>query len=474
MNIIKPVFLITISGLLFVPIPDYVLGILYLITLGITIVLVLAEILSNKSLDKIQNIIFLMPVILLEISILFSRNIIMWKSSELEQVTNSKSFNWIVFLIISIVITVLNNVFIRKEVGKVSLIAAMFNLNPMNANLFLIDNLKAESKLSEDDAERLRSICRTDIDHITFLYWNAELQKFVLNVFTINFVINLVCGSIIGFFFKRFDLPDVLSIVCFWTFINTILLALPMFFEILLINVLLKKEKANEERWELLFQSNTLNFFYEDNKDKKIKNRLSNELKNFKISILIFTFVAIFCSSVPLFTETQNYLGIQAISFYCCISLLIFVIPINYYNESNSVNGIRQKLNFDNSLITKILEIYKKWKEESKQPGNIYSWISPFIEFYDSFLVFYVININLILCAILLKIIIARGIVFSIYYGITALILVMQYCWFRICSNNIYNIFVEWMDEELYGNLLKEFMIQKKINRMKIDIKIGL
>ena len=110
MNIIKPVFLITISGLLFVPIPDYVLGILYLITLGITIVLVLAEILSNKSLDKIQNIIFLMPVILLEISILFSRNIIMWKSSELEQVTNSKSFNWIVFLIISIVITVLNNV----------------------------------------------------------------------------------------------------------------------------------------------------------------------------------------------------------------------------------------------------------------------------------------------------------------------------------------------------------------------------
>ena len=125
-------------------------------------------------------------------------------------------------------------------------------------------------------------------------------------------------------------------------------------------------------------------------------------------------------------------------------------------------------------MITKILEIYKKWKEESKQPGNIYSWISPFIEFYDSFLVFYVININLILCAILLKIIIARGIVFSIYYGITALILVMQYCWFRICSNNIYNIFVEWMDEELYGNLLKEFMIQKKINRMKIDIKIGL
>ena len=125
-------------------------------------------------------------------------------------------------------------------------------------------------------------------------------------------------------------------------------------------------------------------------------------------------------------------------------------------------------------MITKILEIYKKWKEESKQPGNIYSWISPFIEFYDSFLVFYVININLILCAILLKIIIARGIVFSIYYGITALILVMQYCGFRICSNNIYNIFVEWMDEELYGNLLKEFMIQKKINRMKIDIKIGL
>ena len=250
----------------------------YLIMLGITIVLILIQTLSHKSLYKIQKIVFFMPTIFLVLSVLFSKNIIMWETLEPPQVIKSNNFNWIGFLFITIIILLLVTIFLKKEFYKVSERYFCFNSDPLSNTLATINFLKEEGKLEDYNAEKLKNIFCRDVEHISNLFSYTKNQDIILKLFIFSFIATFISGSAVGIFKKGLEIYTVLNIISFETFVNVFLQMIPMLIVALFISPLVNKEKAFEKRWSYLFETTNNMIIYKPNalcffSDDLIKNR---------------------------------------------------------------------------------------------------------------------------------------------------------------------------------------------------------
>lgn len=457
------IFLICTTVFLLFPISDCGLGIGYLAILSLTLILILVVIFSNKHFYKIQEIIYYAPLILFSFSISFSKNCIIWKTSILLEEANKYKNYFISFLIISTTFLIILNIFVRKGVSKVYeglvMISSAPNFCPF---LVRINELEQKGILTEENAEKLREGIRQEFNYIDILEYNTRILKFLNNAFTLCSVVTLFVGSAVGVFLKSLTIKESLSISSFFFFINTILMIIPLFIFTLLLNPLLEIEKSNADRWWKIIDNPNESIIFPTQKPKEIiEKRLNNELIKLKVTSTMFFLFAIFCSFVPMFSETKIFTGYQAIiMYYTFFFVIILLIPSRYLNNNQFTKELGCKLypRDDYSLNQRILDVNLKRLKNSKEMTNIYPWIILFKKFYDSYLILHFILFFIILFLIFLKNYFNQSILFSSYYGISGLTLVMQFGWFKICSNYTYNIIIEWFDEELYGDLVKKMM----------------
>jgi len=220
---IVAVAVVLVVFLLFIPIPKMLIDLSMILNLAFAIIILLAVVTIPRPSDfqTFPRIVLLQTLFSLAINISSTRLILMgnFTAGKLQGQSNMvQAFakivagqNVVIGFVIFIILIVVQVLVVTKGAGRVSEVAARFSLDSMNQKMFDIDNRLNSGAIDEQEAERLKTAIRKEIDFYSNMDGSSKFVSGNVKAGIFITVINLIGGFIIGMVMNGMDFQSALS-----------------------------------------------------------------------------------------------------------------------------------------------------------------------------------------------------------------------------------------------------------------------
>jgi len=220
---IVAVAVVLVVFLLFIPIPKMLIDLSMILNLAFAIIILLAVVTIPRPSDfqTFPRIVLLQTLFSLSINISSTRLILMgnFTAGKLQGQSNMvQAFakivagqNVVIGFVIFIILIVVQVLVVTKGAGRVSEVAARFSLDSMNQKMFDIDNRLNSGAIDEQEAERLKTAIRKEIDFYSNMDGSSKFVSGNVKAGIFITVINLIGGFIIGMVMNGMDFQSALS-----------------------------------------------------------------------------------------------------------------------------------------------------------------------------------------------------------------------------------------------------------------------
>ena len=220
---IVAVAVVLVVFLLFIPIPKMLIDLSIILNLAFAIIILLAVVTIPRPSDfqTFPRIVLLQTLFSLAINISSTRLILSgnFQAGTLQgQSDMVKAFahivagnNIVIGFVIFIILIVVQVLVVTKGAGRVSEVAARFSLDSMNQKMFDIDNRLNSSAIDEQEAERLKTAIRKEIDFYSNMDGSSKFVSGNVKAGIFITVINLIGGFIVGMVMNGMPFETALS-----------------------------------------------------------------------------------------------------------------------------------------------------------------------------------------------------------------------------------------------------------------------
>ena len=217
------VAVVLVVFLLFIPIPKMLIDLSIILNLAFAIIILLAVVTIPRPSDfqTFPRIVLLQTLFSLAINISSTRLILSgnFQAGTLQgQSDMVKAFahivagnNIVIGFVIFIILIVVQVLVVTKGAGRVSEVAARFSLDSMNQKMFDIDNRLNSSAIDEQEAERLKTAIRKEIDFYSNMDGSSKFVSGNVKAGIFITVINLIGGFIVGMVMNGMPFETALS-----------------------------------------------------------------------------------------------------------------------------------------------------------------------------------------------------------------------------------------------------------------------
>ena len=217
------VTVVLVVFLLFIPIPKMLIDLSIILNLAFAIIILLAVVTIPRPSDfqTFPRIVLLQTLFSLAINISSTRLILSgnFQAGTLQgQSDMVKAFahivagnNIVIGFVIFIILIVVQVLVVTKGAGRVSEVAARFSLDSMNQKMFDIDNRLNSGAIDEQEAERLKTAIRKEIDFYSNMDGSSKFVSGNVKAGIFITVINLIGGFIVGMVMNGMPFETALS-----------------------------------------------------------------------------------------------------------------------------------------------------------------------------------------------------------------------------------------------------------------------
>ena len=217
------VAVVLVVFLLFIPIPKMLIDLSIILNLAFAIIILLAVVTIPRPSDfqTFPRIVLLQTLFSLAINISSTRLILSgnFQAGTLQgQSDMVKAFahivagnNIVIGFVIFIILIVVQVLVVTKGAGRVSEVAARFSLDSMNQKMFDIDNRLNSRAIDEQEAERLKTAIRKEIDFYSNMDGSSKFVSGNVKAGIFITVINLIGGFIVGMVMNGMPFETALS-----------------------------------------------------------------------------------------------------------------------------------------------------------------------------------------------------------------------------------------------------------------------
>ena len=217
------VAVVLVVFLLFIPIPKMLIDLSIILNLAFSIIILLAVVTIPRPSDfqTFPRIVLLQTLFSLAINISSTRLILSgnFQAGTLQgQSDMVKAFahivagnNIVIGFVIFIILIVVQVLVVTKGAGRVSEVAARFSLDSMNQKMFDIDNRLNSGAIDEQEAERLKTAIRKEIDFYSTMDGSSKFVSGNVKAGIFITVINLIGGFIVGMVMNGMPFETALS-----------------------------------------------------------------------------------------------------------------------------------------------------------------------------------------------------------------------------------------------------------------------
>ena len=217
------VAVVLVVFLLFIPIPKMLIDLSIILNLAFSIIILLAVVTIPRPSDfqTFPRIVLLQTLFSLAINISSTRLILSgnFQAGTLQgQSDMVKAFahivagnNIVIGFVIFIILIVVQVLVVTKGAGRVSEVAARFSLDSMNQKMFDIDNRLNSGAIDEQEAERLKTAIRKEIDFYSNMDGSSKFVSGNVKAGIFITVINLIGGFIVGMVMNGMPFETALS-----------------------------------------------------------------------------------------------------------------------------------------------------------------------------------------------------------------------------------------------------------------------
>lgn len=201
--------LLTVLGVMIIPVPPVILDILLSLTLSLSMIILLISVFSTKPLEfsTFPTVLLGMTLFRLSLNVATTRNILLRGGSDRTAAAGEiiRSFgefvvegNYVVGIIVFIILVIINFMVITKGAGRVAEVAARFTLDAMPGKQMAIDADLNAGLINEQQAKERRN----EISHEADFYGSMDgASKFVRGDAIAGILItaiNIIGGIIVG------------------------------------------------------------------------------------------------------------------------------------------------------------------------------------------------------------------------------------------------------------------------------------
>ena len=217
------VAVVLVVFLLFIPIPKMLIDLSIILNLAFAIIILLVVVTIPRPSDfqTFPRIVLLQTLFSLAINISSTRLILSgnFQAGTLQgQSDMVKAFahivagnNIVIGFVIFIILIVVQVLVVTKGAGRVSEVAARFSLDSMNQKMFDIDNRLNSGAIDEQEAERLKTAIRKEIDFYSNMDGSSKFVSGNVKAGIFITVINLIGGFIVGMVMNGMPFETALS-----------------------------------------------------------------------------------------------------------------------------------------------------------------------------------------------------------------------------------------------------------------------
>ena len=150
--------------LLFIPLPEIVVDVFFILTWGFCMLLFFIVRNSKEKMFALPRTILFLTLFLLALEISYSRIVILYEMRIRPNPDSSFKFMYMINIILSVTLLLLAYRFVRKRAATTAERAARFALDSMNQKFFDIDSKAKSGAITEEEAEKQKDILRNEID----------------------------------------------------------------------------------------------------------------------------------------------------------------------------------------------------------------------------------------------------------------------------------------------------------------------
>ncbi len=227
MKFYLPVGLV-ILVLLFVPIPALAVDIFYLLTWMFAAFILFTEIKYGNELRSLPRLLLFAGLVILAVSISFTRVIINGDRSVLYKYISALNYNFIVNIVLAVAIMIALFILTKKGVEETVKVALEFSLETMPQRFFDVDNELNKGIITTEEAAQKKKEIQQDIDFCSCMDGS---EKFLLgNVKALIFIyfVSVVGGSLSGILYNALTWQEALLQYSFSALLNVILYSVPV------------------------------------------------------------------------------------------------------------------------------------------------------------------------------------------------------------------------------------------------------
>ena len=209
-----PLLVLVVLGLMLLPLPPIVLGILFTFNIGASMIILLTalQIKSFKDMVAFPTLLLVVTLLRLSLNVASTRVVLMQGHTGPDAAGKViESFaqvlvggNYVVGVIVFIVVTIINFVVITKGAGRVAEVSARFTLDAMPGKQMAIDADLNAGMIREDEARRRRAEVAQEADFYGSMDGASKFVRGDAVAGIIILIINLLGGVAVGM--MQFDL----------------------------------------------------------------------------------------------------------------------------------------------------------------------------------------------------------------------------------------------------------------------------
>ncbi len=211
------VFVILAIFLIIIPLPTWLLDMLFVVNIGLSLVILLMTMYIKKPLEFsiFPSLLLITTIFRLGLNISSTRLILMEQGNAGQIVAAFGSFvmrgNAVIGFIVFILITVVQMLVVTKGAERVAEVTARFTLDAMPGKQMAIDADLNSGTITEEEARKRRSDIQRESDFFGAMDGASKFVKGDATFSIVAAVVNLVGGIVMGLVFEGMDFMSVLQ-----------------------------------------------------------------------------------------------------------------------------------------------------------------------------------------------------------------------------------------------------------------------
>ena len=210
------------SVLMFIPLPELALNILYILIWGYCMFLMVTVHNRKEKMLTLPRKLLFLSLAILGIEISYTRIILTYEMHIRLNPETCFKFMYIINIIVAVTLLALSYHFVIKRGTKAAEVTARFALDTMNQRLFDIDNKLNTGVITEEEAEQQKEKVRQDIDFFSCLDGSSRFLEGNMKALIFIYMISIAGGCLVGVLQNSYSIQDALNIVSLPALLSTI------------------------------------------------------------------------------------------------------------------------------------------------------------------------------------------------------------------------------------------------------------